>query len=141
MGHKKSSEYISDSNELKAKKKALLGDDYDIDNIPTTASFDIKADRQYLDGKKVHIEDVAGQDIVVFDAKITNSKFRDELSGEQKEILVLQFGFVDEGLETTYMLFSGAVYLINYIRQFKEKSLDFPFRTTIKKHGKTYTFT
>lgn len=136
---KKNNNYVSDSDELKAKKKKLLGNS-SMDDIPKASSFDVKMDKQYLDGKKLSLSDIEGEEIVVFDAKITRSKFMSDITGDNKKMLVLQFGLVEENLDITYVIFTGASYLMEYIKQFKEKGGEFPFRATITKHGKSYMF-
>lgn len=141
MGKRRNNEYYSDSQELKDRKREILGDNYNINNIPKASSFDVKLDKHYIDGKKMTVDEIADTEIVVLDAKITNSKFMNELTGNKKEMLVLQFGIVEEDLETTYVLFTSAAYLIEYIKQFLEQGQEFPFRTVISKHGKTYMFT
>lgn len=136
---KKRNNYMSDSDELKNKKRELMKDK-DVDNLPRTDSFDIKIDKHYLDGKKSSLDEIADLDIIVFDAKITRSKFIDNSTGDNKKMLILQFGLVEENLETTYVIFTGASNLIEFIKHFLESGYAFPFRATISKHGKSYMF-
>lgn len=136
---KKRGSYTSDSDELRNKKKDLLKD-RNIDNIPRADSFNVNIDKHYLDGKKSSLDEIANLDIVVFDAKITRSKFIDNSTGDNKKMLILQFGLVEEDLETTYVIFTGASNLIEFIKQFTETGHEFPFRTSISKHGKSYMF-
>lgn len=89
------------------------------------------AQHKTLEGDKISIADVLNQPIVVFDYQVKNSKVHN-----CDNYLTVQFSF--EGSEDVNVLFTASEVLIDQLKSYEGY---LPFRTTVKKVKKYYTFT
>jgi hypothetical protein len=85
-----------------------------------------------LDGEKRRIDDILNQEIVVLDARISESKYAKEGDG-RKRVATIQFEIDSE----TYVAFTGSGVLIKQIETYRDQ---IPFITTIRKIDRYYTF-
>lgn len=85
-----------------------------------------------FDGDKISIERLLDREIIVLDFKIVDSKY-DKGSGK---CLHLHIKLNDENR----VVFTGSLNLIETIQHIKNKSEDLPFKTTIKKNNRQYSF-
>lgn len=86
---------------------------------------DYKMTRSTLEGKKVRIDDILDEPIVVLNYKIAESKRKRGTS-----YLTLQFQFKDD--EEKKVLFTGSAVLQDQMEQIEEQGFE-PFETTIIK--------
>lgn len=89
---------------------------------------DFAADDAKLDGEKVKLKDILGQEILILGYSIHRSKFKDE------NYLTLQF----EKDQIRHVLFTGSCVLTDQIEKYAEK---IPFLSVIRDFGKYYAFT
>ncbi len=89
---------------------------------------DFASDDAKLDGEKVKLKDILGQEILILGYSIHRSKFKDE------NYLTLQF----EIDQTRHVLFTGSCVLTDQIEKYAEK---IPFLSVIRDFGKYYAFT
>ena len=93
---------------------------------------DFATEDKPLDGQKKRLDEVINREIVVLEARITDSKFADE--GEsRRRCVTIQFELDGD----VCVLFSGSQVLINQIEKYREH---IPFAATIIKIDRYYTF-
>lgn len=85
-----------------------------------------------LDGEKRRIEDVLNQEIMIKDARITESKYAEE-NENRKRVATIQL----EMDGSTYVAFTGSGVLIKQLEKYRDYM---PFIATIKKIDRYYTF-
>jgi hypothetical protein len=83
-----------------------------------------------LDGEKVKIDDLVGEEIFISNFRIGRSKYEREGSGEY---LTLQFSFEEVG--TAKILFTGSAVIIRQIKKYADQ---IPFIATIVKVNRYY---
>jgi len=92
---------------------------------------DFAEERPVLDGPKMKLDDVIGNEIVIIGHRIKKSKYDKNESGK---CLTIQFCFV--GDDEKRVCFTGSDVLIE---QFERYGIEIPFQTTIKKVDRYYT--
>jgi hypothetical protein len=83
-----------------------------------------------LDGEKVKIDDLVGEEIFISNFRIGRSKYEREGSGEY---LTLQVSFEEVG--TAKILFTGSAVIIRQIKKYADQ---IPFIATIVKVNRYY---
>lgn len=86
------------------------------------------AETGILEGDKVKLDEVLNNEVVALDYKISGSKYK------TNSCLTLQIEYNEE----KRVIFTGSQVLIDQIKKYESM---LPFKTTIKKINKYYTFT
>jgi IS4 transposase len=86
------------------------------------------AETGILEGDKIKLDEVLNNEVVALDYKISGSKYK------TNSCLTLQIKYNEE----KRVIFTGSQVLIDQIKKYEDM---LPFKTTIKKINKYYTFT
>ena len=91
---------------------------------------DFNTNHKVFDGKKISIESILNNEILIKAFKIGISKFK------TKEYATIQFNYKNTDPQNNYIVFTGSGVVIDQLNQNKEH---LPFFTTIRKIDKYYT--
>lgn len=94
---------------------------------------DFAGEDKPMEGKKKRIDEVLNLEITVHDARVKESKYKEE---GRSRYMTLQFTI--DGDEEPCVLFTGSEVLIGQIGKYREY---LPFATKIQKVDRYYTFT
>ena len=94
--------------------------------------FGIQPARPGLTGDKIKMHKILNREIIIYDFRIVDSKFKDKGNGK---CLYLQIGIGD----TKNVVFTGSAFLMEAIEQVPKT--EFPFKTTIVKENDRLDFT
>ena len=98
------------------------------ESIPAFSEF---AKEELLEGEKIKLDSVVGKEIVVLSYRLSNSKFTDSKTGNYVTIQI-------EIESEKKVIFTASGVLSDQCKRYEKQM---PFRTTIKKIQKYYTFT
>jgi retron-type reverse transcriptase len=107
----------------------------DAENIPRFSDFADSTSLNIMDGKKLSLDSVLDKEIVVLKYRVKPTKYAES---KAPNCITVQFYFADEAAQTHHVFFSGSSVLIGQMEKYKEH---LPFRATVRKVGKYFTFT
>ena len=90
-------------------------------------------DEQAFEGEKVKVDNLLNKEIIVLKFKVRQSKYEDSNS---KNCVTVQFCEPDN--ETKRIFFTGSCVIMDLLKKYENQ---LPFKTTIKKIDRYYTFT
>jgi hypothetical protein len=90
-------------------------------------------DEQAFEGEKVKIDNLLNKEIIVLKFKVRQSKYEDSNS---KNCVTVQFREIDD--KTKKIFFTGSCVIMDLLQKYEQQ---LPFKTTIKKIDRYYTFT
>ena len=89
---------------------------------------DFAKEEKPLDGDKIKIDDLLNKEVIIKDFKVAKSKY--EGKGDYMTLQIEENG-------QTRVSFTGSLVLINQCKRYKD---EMPFKATIKKVERYYTF-